>query len=331
MDIAVVILNWNGKHLLEEYLPDVVQNSEEATIYVVDNASTDDSVAYLKQSHPNVKLVQLIDNHGYAGGYNRALEQIDEPIPILMNNDVRPAEGWLRPIIRCFQEEKDVAAIQPKILADDQRDHFEYAGASGGHIDHLGYPYCRGRLFDHLEKDEGQYDDEADIFWASGACLAVRKEIFMRVNGFDEDYFAHQEEIDLCWRIKNLGYRIKVVPTSVVYHLGGGTLNKLNPRKTYYNFRNSLFNLLKNAPLKRYKKLIIKRMLLDAIAVIQFLLLLRWKHALMVLRAHFDYYGYKKRILDKRRSSNAIDDYYHSKNIVFKFFVQGKKRFTDIN
>ena len=331
MDIAVVILNWNGKHLLEEYLPDVVQNSEEATIYVVDNASTDDSVAYLKQSHPNVKLVQLIDNHGYAGGYNKALEQIDEPIPILMNNDVRPAEGWLRPIIRCFQEEKDVAAIQPKILADDQRDHFEYAGASGGHIDHLGYPYCRGRLFDHLEKDEGQYDDEADIFWASGACLAVRKEIFMRVNGFDEDYFAHQEEIDLCWRINNLGYRIKVVPASVVYHLGGGTLNKLNPRKTYYNFRNSLFNLLKNAPLKRYKKLIIKRMLLDAIAVIQFLLLLRWKHALMVLRAHLDYYGYKKRILDKRKSSNAIDDYYHSKNIVFKFFVQGKKRFTDIN
>ena len=331
MDIAVVILNWNGKHLLEEYLPDVVQNSEEATIYVVDNASTDDSVAYLKQSHPNVKLVQLIDNLGYAGGYNKALEQIDEPIPILMNNDVRPAEGWLRPIIRCFQEEKDVAAIQPKILADDLREHFEYAGASGGYIDHLGYPYCRGRLFDHLEKDEGQYDDEADIFWASGACLAVRKKIFMRVNGFDEDYFAHQEEIDLCWRINNLGYRIKVVPASVVYHLGGGTLNKLNPRKTYYNFRNSLFNLLKNAPLKRYKKLIIKRMLLDAIAVIQFLLLLRWKHALMVLRAHFDYYGYKKRILDKRRSSNAIDDYYHSKNIVFKFFVQGKKRFTDIN
>ena len=331
MDIAVVILNWNGKHLLEEYLPDVVQNSEEATIYVVDNASTDDSVAYLKQSHPNVKLVQLIDNHGYAGGYNKALEQIDEPIPILMNNDVRPTEGWLRPIIRCFQEEKDVAAIQPKILADDLREHFEYAGASGGYIDHLGYPYCRGRLFDHLEKDEGQYDDEVDIFWASGACLAIRKEVFIRVNGFDEDYFAHQEEIDLCWRIKNLGYRIKVVPTSVVYHLGGGTLNKLNPRKTYYNFRNSLFNLLKNAPLKRYKKLIIKRMLLDAIAVIQFLLLLRWKHALMVLRAHFDYYGYKKRILNKRRSSNAIDDYYHSKNIVFKFFVQGKKRFTNIN
>ena len=331
MYIAVVILNWNGKHLLEEYLPDVVQNSEEATIYVVDNASTDDSIAYLKQSHPNVKLVQLIDNHGYAGGYNKALEQIDEPIPILMNNDVRPTEGWLRPIIRCFQEEKDVAAIQPKILADDQRDHFEYAGASGGYIDHLGYPYCRGRLFDHLEKDEGQYDDKADIFWASGACLAIRKEVFIRVNGFDEDYFAHQEEIDLCWRIKNQGYRIKVVPTSVVYHLGGGTLNKLNPRKTYYNFRNSLFNLLKNAPLKRYKRLIIKRMLLDAIAVTQFLLLLRWKHALMVLRAHFDYYGYKKRILNKRRSSNAIDDYYHSKNIVFKFFVQGKKRFTDIN
>ena len=331
MDIAVVILNWNGKHLLEEYLPDVVQNSKEATIYLVDNASTDDSVAYLKQSHPNVKLVQLIDNHGYAGGYNKALEQIDEPIPILMNNDVRPTEGWLRPIIRCFQEEKDVAAIQPKILADDQRDHFEYAGASGGYIDHLGYPYCRGRLFDHLEKDEGQYDDEVDIFWASGACLAIRKEVFIRVNGFDEDYFAHQEEIDLCWRIKNLGYRIKVVPTSVVYHLGGGTLNKLNPRKTYYNFRNSLFNLLKNAPLKRYKKLIIKRMLLDAIAVIQFLLLIRWKHALMVLRAHFDYYGYKKRILNKRRSSNTIDDYYHSKNIVFKFFVQGKKRFTNIN
>jgi GT2 family glycosyltransferase len=331
MDIAVVILNWNGKHLLEEYLPDVVQNSEEATIYVVDNASKDDSVAYLKQNHPNVKLIQLMDNQGYAGGYNIALEQVDEPIQILMNNDVRPAEGWLRPIIRCFQEEKDVAALQPKILADAQKDHFEYAGACGGYIDHLGYPYCRGRLFYHLEKDEGQYDDEVDVFWASGACLAFRKEIFIRVNGFDEDFFAHQEEIDLCWRIKNLGYQIKVVPTSVVYHLGGGTLNKLNPKKTYYNFRNSLFNLLKNAPHKYYKKLIIKRMLLDAIAFLHFFLLLRWKHAFMVLRAHFDYYGYKKRMLNKRRSSYTIDDYYHTKNIVFKFFVQRKKRFMDIN
>lgn len=331
MDIAVVILNWNGKHLLEEYLPDVVQYSKEATIYIVDNASTDDSVAYLKEAYPEVELVRLDDNYGYAGGYNKALERIEEPIQILMNNDVRPTQGWLQPIIRCFQEDKDVAALQPKILADDQKDHFEYAGASGGHIDHLGYPFCRGRIFDHLEKDEGQYDDEVDIFWASGACLAIRRKIFMRVNGFDEDYFAHQEEIDLCWRIKNLNYRIKVVPASVIHHLGGGTLNKLNPRKTFYNFRNSLFNLLKNAPEDQYEKLIFQRMLLDAIALFQYLVLFKWKHAFMVLKAHIDFHRSKKRIFNKRRSSDTIYDYFYCKNIVFKFFVQGKKCFLDIN
>ena len=330
MNIAVVILNWNGKDLLEKYLPDVVQNSKEASVYVVDNASTDESVDYLKHQFPEVKLILLEDNYGYAGGYNRAVQQIDCPIQILMNSDVRPAENWLQPIINTFENNEEVAALQPKILSDENKEYFEYAGACGGFIDQLGYPFCRGRIFDHIEKDDGQYDNITQIFWASGACLAVRKEIFNKAGGFDELYFAHQEEIDLCWRINNLGYKIMVNPLSKVYHLGGGTLNEQHPKKTFYNFRNSLFNLLKNAPNDQYKKLIFRRMLLDAVAFLYFIVF-KWNHAFMILKAHKSYYKHKNEMEKKRKSSNQIDDYYFCENLVSKFFFQKKKKFSDIN
>ena len=331
MKVAVVILNWNGKNLLQKYLPEVVCNSKEANIYVVDNASTDESIQYVKHQFPKVKLIQLDNNYGYAGGYNRAIQKIDSPIQILMNSDVRPAKNWLQPIINTFDNNAEVAALQPKILSDENESCFEYAGACGGYIDQLGYPFCRGRIFDHIEKDEGQYDDETQIFWATGACLAVRKELFNKAGGFDELYFTHQEEIDLCWRINNFGYKIMVNPSSKVYHLGGGTLNEQHPKKTFYNFRNSLFNLLKNAPDEKYKKLIFKRMLLDAVALFYFIFIFKWNHTFMILKAHKDYYKYKKDMQKKRNSSNQIDDYFYCKNLVYKFFFNKKKKFSDIN
>jgi len=331
MKVAVVILNWNGKKLLKEYLPDVVQYSPESDVYIVDNASTDDSIDYINENFPSVKCIKLDDNYGYAGGYNRAVQQIDCPIQILMNSDVRPAENWLQPIINTFENNEEVAALQPKILSEENKAYFEYAGACGGYIDQLGYPFCRGRIFEHIEKDEGQYDDQKQIFWASGACLAIKKKVFKEAGGFDELYFAHQEEIDLCWRINNLGYKIMVQPDSKVYHLGGGTLNEQHPKKTFYNFRNSLFNLLKNAPENRYKKLIFQRMLLDNLSFLYFIILLKWKHAVMVLKAHKEYYKHKKQISSKRNSSKQIQIYYYSKNLVLKHFLFKIKHFNKIN
>ncbi|MDR9400537.1 MAG: glycosyltransferase family 2 protein [Psychroflexus sp.] len=328
MKIAIVILNWNGVALLKKYLPAVIKNSSKAKIYVVDNASTDDSIDYIKRNFPDIYLIRLKDNYGYAEGYNKAVAQIDEPIQILMNNDVAPADNWLTPIQDSFKNNISLAALQPKILADKDKTKFEYAGACGGYIDQLGYPFCRGRLFDHLENDQQQYDNVVDIFWASGACLAVRKKVFQEVGGFDELYFAHQEEIDLCWRIKNAGYNIIVNPQSVVYHLGGGTLNTLDPKKTFYNFRNSLFNLFKNAPDNKYKKLIFIRMILDGVAFFFFISQFKLKHAVMILKAHKDFYKLKSKI--KRDSSFKITQYYYKKNILVDFFIMGKKRFIDL-
>ena len=330
MNVAVVILNWNGKHLLEEYLPEVIEHSKEASIYVVDNASTDDSISYISNEFPMVKLIKLDDNYGYAGGYNRAIKQIEMPIQILMNSDVRPTKNWLLPITSSFEKDKNIAAIQPKLLSDKNKQYFDYAGASGGFIDHLGYPFCRGRLFNCIEKDEGQYNNEVQIFWASGACLAIRKEVFEKAGGFDELYFAHQEEIDLCWRINNLKYKIMVVPASTVYHLGGGTLDEQNPKKTFYNFRNSLFNLLKNAPQEHLKKRIFMRMLLDGMAFIQHILLFKWYHALMIFRAHIDFYKFYDSMMDKRLENHKTA-YFGAKNIVMQYFFLKRKIFSKIN
>ena len=272
MKVAVVILNWNGKDLLEKFLPSVVHNSTEATVYLADNASTDDSVAFVSEYFPSVKIIQNKVNGGYAKGYNDALKNLSEEIFVLLNSDVEVTENWLNPILSQFEKDEKVAAAQPRIRDYKNKEYFEYAGAAGGFIDKYGYPFCRGRIFDTLEKDTGQYNDISEIFWASGACLFVKSKAFWDAGGLDEDYFAHQEEIDLCWRLQANGGKILYVGNSKVYHVGGATLASANPQKTFYNFRNSLLNLLKNAKGAKIYPILFLRLVLDGVAAIQFLL-----------------------------------------------------------
>ena len=321
MKVAVVILNWNGKALLEQFLPSVIQNTPAATIYVADNASTDDSVEFVKQQFPQVKIIQNRVNGGFAKGYNDALKGLEEDIFVLLNSDVEVPENWLPPLVREFNDD-EVAAAQPKIKDFRKKEFFEYAGAAGGFIDALGYPYCRGRIFDTLEQDLGQYDDTREIFWATGACMAIRRKDFFDAGGFDEDFFAHQEEIDLCWRLFNLGKKIKAVGASEVYHLGGGTLNSMHPQKTFYNFRNSLFTLTKNAPVKGLFGKIFLRMILDGVAGLQLLLHLQPKHTLAILKAHFSFYKHFDKMWKKRRYSLKKTSYFRKKSIVWAYYVQ---------
>ena len=271
MKIAVVILNWNGKKLLRQFLPSIIQFSENAVIYVADNASTDDSIEVIKREFPTVKIIQNKDNYGFAKGYNEALQFVDEPYYALVNSDVEVTKNWLNPIYELFEKDTKIAIIQPKILDFKKKTHFEYAGAAGGFIDKYGYPFCRGRIFETLEEDKGQYNDETEIFWATGACFFIRKDVYHELKGFDADFFAHQEEIDLCWRAFNLGYKTKYTSKSVVYHVGGATLDAANPMKTYLNFRNSLYMLVKNLPIGELFLVIFMRMILDGIAALKFL------------------------------------------------------------
>ena len=331
MTTAVVILNWNGRSLLEQFLPSVVKHSAEATVYIADNASTDDSISFVAEHYPQVKIIQNKENGGYAKGYNDALAEVKEDIFILLNSDVEVTPHWLEPIENMFTSSPEVAVIQPKILDYKKKTHFEYAGAAGGFIDRLGYPYCRGRIFNTLEKDEGQYDDDQEIFWASGACLAVRSSVFEEVKGLDEAYFAHQEEIDLCWRIKNRGYECWYTSASNVYHLGGATLNAMNPKKTFYNFRNSLYNLLKNVSGAKAYLLIIIRMLLDAVAGIQFLIERKPKHFLAILKAHASFYGHFFHIQKKRSSINPSKRDNFLSSIVWKYFIKGQTKFDELS
>lgn len=331
-EIAVVILNWNGKALLEKFLPSVLRYSENATIYVADNASTDDSVNFLKTKYPTVKIIQNKENGGYAKGYNDALKQVDEEIFCLLNSDIEVTEDWLQPISALFNSEPGTAIIQPKILDYKNKAYFEYAGAGGGFIDKFGYPYCRGRIFDTIEKDLGQYNDTIPIFWASGACFFIRKSVFEKLRGFDESFFAHMEEIDLCWRAHNVGYIAKYVGTSSVYHVGGATLNTTHPKKTYLNFRNSLFTLTKNAP-KNLFFLIFSRLILDGLASLKFMTGFKFAHILAVLKAHANFYLRLPQLLKKRQALrqniNVIKprDYYHVRSIVWLYFVKNHKKF----
>lgn len=329
MKIAIVILNWNGRKLLEEFLPSVVSFSKDATVYVADNASSDNSIAFVAKNFPTVKIIQNKINGGYAKGYNDAIMHIEADVLCLLNNDVEVTENWLNPIISCFVEGSRTAIIQPKIMDYKNRTYFEYAGAAGGFLDKYGYPYCRGRIFNTLEKDEQQYEGISDIFWASGACLFIRKSVFELLNGFDETYFAHQEEIDLCWRAKNLGHQIKYVSNSVVYHLGGGTLNAVNPKKTYLNFRNSLFNLTKNAK-GNLLVLIFIRLILDGIAGIKFLLDFKGNHVLTILKAHFSFYKNLSRLLKERKTLTQRVNYYHKTSIVWQYFIKNKKTYKSL-
>jgi len=330
MKIAVVILNWNGKYLLAEFLPSVISHSKEATIYVADNASIDGSVEYLKLNFPEVTIIQNIENAGYAGGYNRALKQVPEDIHILLNSDVEVSENWLKPLLEVFEQEPQTAAVQPKILDYKQKDHFEYAGAAGGYIDKFGYPFCRGRIFQELEEDYGQYNQDQYIFWASGACLAIRKKAFNEIGGLDEDFFAHQEEIDLCWRLLNNGYKIKYVSSSHIFHVGGATLKDMNPKKTFFNFRNGLFLLLKNIESSKVFYILVIRMILDGVAGLKFISEGKFNHFFAILKAHGSFYRHYGRIWKKRPKEFNFRKYYLISSVVYSHFVQKKNKFNEL-
>lgn len=331
MKTAIVILNWNGQKLLEQFLPSVVKySSENATVYVADNASTDGSTSFIKQHFPSVVIIQNTENYGYAKGYNIALTKIEADVFCLINSDVEVTENWLFPVLHIFEKEKNTAVIQPKILDFNNKNLFEYAGAGGGFIDFFGYPYCRGRVFNALETDEGQFDDIAEIFWSSGACFFIRSEIYGKLGGFDEDYFAHQEEIDLCWRVQNEGFAIKYVGTSTVYHIGGATLQESNPRKTFLNFRNSLLNVVKNVPKKRFFFVVCSRLILDGIAGIKFMVELRPVHTWAIIKAHVSFYKNFNRFLKKRKKLQKKSDYNLHTSIVWQYFVLRRRKFKQL-
>ncbi len=331
MKIAIVILNWNGQKLLEQFLPSVVNfSSEEAVIYIADNASTDSSLEYIQKNYPLVKIVQNTVNGGYAKGYNDALQYINADIYCLLNSDVEVTKNWLKPIIDVFKSEEKTAIIQPKLLDFKDKTKFEYAGAAGGYIDLFGYPYCRGRVFNYLETDKDQFNDTTNIFWASGACLFIRSEVYHQLKGFDEDYFAHQEEIDLCWRTQNNGYQVKYVGKSTVYHVGGATLKETNPQKTFLNFRNSLINVAKNIPKKWFLFVLISRLILDGVAGLKFILELRPIHSLAIIKAHFSFYKNFNKSLKKRKKISKKQNYYRHISVVWQYFVLGRKEFKNL-
>lgn len=326
MNIAVVILNWNGVQLLEQFLPSVIAYSPEATVYVADNASTDTSVEFVRANFPSVKIVINKDNYGFAKGYNEALKHIDADVYALVNSDIEVTENWLLPIIETFQKEPNTAVVQPKLLDYKNKEYFEYAGAAGGFLDRFGFPFCRGRIFDTLEKDNGQYDDDIEIFWASGACFFIRKEVFWELGGFDNDFFAHQEEIDLCWRIFNAGHAIKYCHSSKVYHVGGATLQEGSPMKTFLNFRNSLAMMVKNLPAASLFPILFLRLSQDGIAGIRFILQGKWMHCYMILKSHFYFYLHLFRN-SRKRGNVQRKGYYKTESIVYTYYISNGKVF----
>jgi len=328
---AVVILNWNGEGFLKQFLPSVVQHSRDATIIVADNASTDNSISYLNSLGNAVKIIQLDKNYGFTGGYNKALKQIDAEYFVLLNSDVQVTAGWIQPIIDLMDSNKAIGICQPKIKAFHHTTHFEYAGASGGFIDWMGYPFCRGRLFNDLEEDSGQYNDTIEVFWATGACMFIRSDLYNKLGGLDENFFAHMEEIDLCWRAHLLGQKVMVVPKAEVFHVGGGTLPKNNPRKTFYNFRNNLMMLYKNLPASKLISVIFMRLLLDGVAGIKFMLQGDFNDTLAVIKAHFAFYGslLKGNLNRSQHTANSPATIYN-KSILWAYFIKGIKNYNQL-
>lgn len=304
-NIAVVILNWNGEAFLKRFLPILISNTQTADteIVVADNASSDNSLKLLKEDFPTVKTIVLDQNYGFAGGYNRALEQIDAKYFVLLNTDVEVTENWLQPLFDYLEQNKEVAACQPKIKSIQNRNFFEHAGAAGGFIDYLGFPFCRGRVLSNIEEDKGQHDTIIDVFWASGACFMVRADLFKKLGGFDDVFFAHMEEIDLCWRFISRGYRVVCIPESTVYHVGGGTLKTEHPYKTYLNFRNNLLMLYKNLPQKNLKKVLQLRIILDYTAFFQMLFTGKPRNAMSVIRARKDFIKLMPKFEEKRNEN----------------------------
>jgi GT2 family glycosyltransferase len=330
---AVVILNWNGKKFLEKFLPGVIINSRNsADIIIADNASSDDSIAYLENNHPDIRIIQLGRNHGFAGGYNLALQQIKADYYILLNSDIEVTDNWILPVIELMQADPSVAACQPKIRSYNEPQKFEYAGAAGGFIDKYGYPFCQGRLFQSLEKDEGQYDQAKEIFWATGACMFVRADVFHKLGGFDDDFFAHMEEIDFCWRAKNQGYKIMYCPDSTIFHIGGGTLPKNNSRKTYLNIRNNIIMLFKNLESDRLVRVLAARIVLDYIAAFKFLVDGGFKDMAAVIKAHFYFWRNLARLRKKREKIPhlKVSQIYWG-NVVLQHYLQRKKSFRQLD
>jgi GT2 family glycosyltransferase len=333
---AVVILNWNGKKFLEQFLPAVVQHSPSwAEVVVADNASADDSVAFVQQHFPSVRIIRNQVNGGFAKGYNDALKLVEAEYFVLLNSDVEVTANWLQPVIAMMDQGATIAACQPKIRAFNDREKFEYAGAAGGFIDKWGFPFCRGRIFDSYETDSGQYDDSCEVFWATGACLFVRRTAWIEAEGLDEDFFAHMEEIDLCWRLRNRGWKVMYCGDSMVFHVGGGTLSKQSARKTFLNFRNNLVLLVKNHAPGWFWIKIFLRMVIDGVASIRFLLAGDFAHGWAVQRAHFSFYGSLGKTIRKRKAlKRGIRQYatscIYEGNIVFDYFLRKKRTFTEL-
>ncbi len=333
-DTAIVILNYNGRALLQKFLPSVIEYSGQAHIVVIDNASTDASLEWVAKHFPQVDRIRLNSNLGFCGGYNAALKQVQASRYVLLNSDVGVTKNWLPPLEAILDRFPDVAAVQPKILSERKKSQFEYAGAAGGFLDTLGYPFCRGRMFYRLEEDQGQYDDEREIFWSSGACMMIRSSLFHDLGGFDEDFFAHMEEIDLCWRLQRSGYRIYYTGSSHVYHVGGGTLSASNPRKTYLNFRNGLSLLYNNLPTQELFVKFPMRLLLDWIAALKFILSGTVLDGFAVLKAHVHFFGHFRRET-RRRMGSASRRYkklptQYKGSVVWDFFILGKRKFAEI-
>ncbi|MBC7424904.1 MAG: glycosyltransferase family 2 protein [Bacteroidia bacterium] len=334
--VSVVILNYNTRNFLHDLLPFVLQtNYENLEVVVADNASSDDSCSYIEANYPQLKLIRLAENYGFAGGYNKALEQVQADYYVLLNSDVEVDKNWIQPLVDMALTDSTIAAIQPKILDFNNRNYFEYAGASGGFIDKYGYPFCRGRILSALEEDKGQFNDNREIFWATGAAMFVKAELFHSIGGLDADFFAHMEEIDICWRLKNAGYKIMACPASVVYHIGGGTLSKYSPKKTFLNFRNGLALLLKNLEAGKIVPVLMFRIaILDTIAALRFLMLGEWGNFKAVLKAHFSFYsrlrywyGKRKQVPVIKANANKVGLY--KRSIVYDFFL-GKKHSFDL-
>jgi GT2 family glycosyltransferase len=334
---AIVILNWNGQKLLEEFLPAVIRYSSfsDVEIVVADNGSTDGSVSFIQAVYPQVSLILLPENYGFADGYNRALQNVEAEYFVILNSDVEVTENWLHPIIDFLDNNADAAAAQPKILAQRNKACFEYAGAAGGFLDRYGYPFCRGRIFRKIERDNHQYDVSTDVLWATGACLIIRSGEFFDAGGFDSSFFAHMEEIDLCWRLNSRGKRIVCLPFSVIYHVGAATLKKENPRKTFLNFRNNLIMLYKNLPHEHLKKVMAIRLILDYIAAFQFTITGKYANAREVIRAHKDFYGNRRlyRAVRQENLQKMIRPYpktIYPKSILAAYYLKGIKEFSKL-
>lgn len=327
--IAVVLLNWNGQVLLEQFLPKIIACSPQAQVYMIDNASTDRSVPFVQNNYPEVRVLLNTSNLGYAEGYNAGLQQVEEPYWCLLNTDVEVTPNWLDPIVSLLQERPDIGIIQPKISDYYKKDSFEYAGAAGGFIDRHGFAFCRGRLFSTLEKDTKQYQTVAPIFWASGACFFVRATVFQQLKGFDPLFFAHQEEIDLCWRAFNANIGVYYHGESTVYHMGGATLGSQSPQKTYLNFRNSLFMLYKNLPEKGKLAVLFQRLCLDGLAGVFLMLQLKPLHCFAIIKAHFAFYGMAHE-LENRVEKQAKSNYFYTRSVIRSYFIQRIKNFKGL-